>query len=257
MTITINTVWNLVVEIVEKSVCTFVLVTVTLVVETDDNVDVLVCVIVLVMDVLDRLVDVTLINLVELTVELDVNVDVCDETLIDVDVLVSTEVEINCVVVNRSKVEVSRVVVDTIPTDRVEMSVDVDCKVTVAVVGDIVEMVVVVKVLVNDKLAVTWFVMVDVGEKVVNVVDIWVVDAVDVTLLVVTVVVDRLNVVVSVVDEANVEKDVELKILETVAALMMETSLTEVDTEVERKVVDEVTVRADTVVKVDAEHVIK
>ena len=79
----------------------------------------------------------------------------------------------------------------------------------------------------------------------------------EVTLSVVTVVVDRLNVVVSVVDEANVEKDVELKILETVAALMMEIWLTEVDTEVERRVVDEVTVRADTVVKVDAEHVIK
>ena len=79
----------------------------------------------------------------------------------------------------------------------------------------------------------------------------------EVTLSVVTVVVDRLNVVVSVVDEANVEKDVVLKILETVAALMMEIWLTEVDTEVERRVVDEVTVRADTVVKVDAEHVIK
>ena len=65
----------------------------------------------------------------------------------------------------------------------------------------------------------------------------------EVTLSVVTVVVDRLNVVVSVVDEANVEKDVELKILETVAALMMEIWLTEVDTEVERRVVDEVTVR--------------
>ena len=126
-----------------------------LVVETDDNVEVLVCVIVLVTDVLERLVDVTLINLVELTVELDVIVDVCDETLIDVDVLENTEVEIICVVVNRSRVEVSRVVVDTIPTDRVEMSVDVDCKVTVAVVGDIVEMVVVVNVLVNDKLEVT------------------------------------------------------------------------------------------------------
>ena len=126
-----------------------------LVVETDDNVEVLVCVMVLVTDVLERLVDVTLINLVELTVELDVIVDVCDETLIDVDVLENTEVEIICVVVNRSRVEVSRVVVDTIPTDRVEMSVDVDFKVTVAVVGDIVEMVVVVNVLVNDKLEVT------------------------------------------------------------------------------------------------------
>ena len=98
----------------------------------------------------------------------NVDVDVVDETVIVVDVLGITEVEINCEVEYTAKVAVSRVVVDTNATDRVETAVAAACKVTVIVIGDIVETAIDIIVLVNDRLVVSWFVMSEVDVKVVD-----------------------------------------------------------------------------------------
>jgi hypothetical protein len=109
-------------------------------------------------------VDVTLVNAVNVSVELDVNVDVVDETVVVVDVLGITEVEIDCEVDGRAKMVASSVVADTTATDRVKTAVAVACTVAVLVIGGIVETVVDVTVLVNNRLEVSWSVKVDVVE---------------------------------------------------------------------------------------------